>query len=527
MAAERRQVAIVGTGFAGSLLARILAARGVDVVLLEKGSHPRFALGESSTPLANLALERLASRYGFEDLYQLATHGRWKRCHPELRCGLKRGFTFYHHELDQPYHPSPASRMLVAASPRASVADTHWLRADVDHHFVRQAVAAGADYRDLVTLREARSEPDGIRLVGARDGEPLEIRARFVVDGSGPAGFLAREIPIPSALRRLRTRSALLFGHFRGVRELAHVVDAPFLPGPYPDEWAAVHHLFAGGWCYSLRFDDGLVSAGALLAPVPRHRAVSALAVRDPETAWASLLLRLPSLALQFGDAKAVRPVEYRPRVQHRLTRAAGHHWAVLPHTFAFVDPLFSTGIAWSLIGVERLAGLFEDGPRARPSGARLRAYDRLLNAEADQIDRLIAGAYSALGRFRLFAAQAQLYFAAVSWAEIRQRLGLTPDPAWSGFLGADDTVLRGAVAESLRRVRRAASARGAEREGAAAGFEAWVRETIEPRNLAGLADPARGNLYPIDNRELLDRHELLGLDRDELDRLLPRIDGR
>jgi len=305
------------------------------------------------------------------------------------------------------------------------------------------------------------------------------------------------------------------------------VVDAPFAPGPYPDEWGAVHHLFAGGWSYSLRFDDGLVSAGALLTPVPRHRAVSALAARDPQTAWASLLLRLPSLALQFGDAKPVRPVEYRSRVQHRLTRAAGQHWAVLPHTFAFVDPLFSTGIAWSLIGVERLAELFLDGPRHRPAGARLRAYDRLLNAEADQIDRLIAGAYSALGRFRLFAAQAQLYFAAVSWAEIRQRLGLVAEPAWSGFLGVDDPVLSGAITESLRRVRRAASGRGRDQEGATAGFEAWVREVIEPRNLAGLADPARHNLYPVDNRQLLERHDLLGMARDELDRLLPRLEGR
>ena len=53
------EVAIVGSGFAGSLLARILAVLGYDVVLLERGRHPRFAIGESSTPLANLSLERI------------------------------------------------------------------------------------------------------------------------------------------------------------------------------------------------------------------------------------------------------------------------------------------------------------------------------------------------------------------------------------------------------------------------------------------------------------------------------------
>ena len=36
----------------------MLAVLGYDVVLLERGTHPRFAIGESSTPLANLSLER-------------------------------------------------------------------------------------------------------------------------------------------------------------------------------------------------------------------------------------------------------------------------------------------------------------------------------------------------------------------------------------------------------------------------------------------------------------------------------------
>ena len=80
---ERVEVAIVGSGFAGSLLARVLAVLGYDVVLLERGTHPRFAIGESTTPLANLSLERIARRYGLPDCYRLAAHGRWLEHHPE------------------------------------------------------------------------------------------------------------------------------------------------------------------------------------------------------------------------------------------------------------------------------------------------------------------------------------------------------------------------------------------------------------------------------------------------------------
>ena len=54
---RRVRLVIIGSGFAGSILARIAHRLGIDVVLIERGHHPRFALGESSTPLGNLALK--------------------------------------------------------------------------------------------------------------------------------------------------------------------------------------------------------------------------------------------------------------------------------------------------------------------------------------------------------------------------------------------------------------------------------------------------------------------------------------
>ncbi|MDQ3674640.1 MAG: FAD-dependent monooxygenase, partial [Gemmatimonadota bacterium] len=262
------EVAIVGSGFAGSILARVLAVLGYDVVLLERGTHPRFAIGESSTPLANLSLERLGLRYGLADCYRLATHGRWLAHLPELRRGLKRGFTFYRHHPNEPFATRgfDSERLLVAASPDDSLADTHWLRADVDHHFVRQAIAAGVDYRDCVDLTSADVASDPVRLAGTRNRTPFELRARFLIDASGPNGFLARQLSIPSGLEHTETRSALVFSHFDGVRLMDDV--APGLPaGPYPDDRAAVHHLIDEGWMYALRFDHGVTSAGFLLTP--------------------------------------------------------------------------------------------------------------------------------------------------------------------------------------------------------------------------------------------------------------------
>src|SRR4029079_11711772 len=94
------------------------------VVLLERGTHPRFAIGESSTPLANLSLERIGTRYGLEDCWALAAHGRWLELCPELRRGLKRGCTCSRQEPDESL--DGGARLLVAASPSDAASDTHW-----------------------------------------------------------------------------------------------------------------------------------------------------------------------------------------------------------------------------------------------------------------------------------------------------------------------------------------------------------------------------------------------------------------
>jgi FADH2 O2-dependent halogenase len=532
---ERHEIVVVGSGFAGSLTARVLAVLGYDVLLLERGSHPRFAIGESSTPLANLSLERLARRYDLADCYQLAAHGRWLDKYPEVRRGLKRGFTFYRH------HPGTAAddvargladeRLLVAASPNDHVADSHWLRADVDHHFVRQAVDAGVDYRDRVEVTDATIDDTegGARLTARRGDESFDIRADFVIDASGPGGFLARRLAIPSALKHTHTRSGIVFSHFSGVRLMSEI--APHLTtGPYPDDWAAVHHLIDEGWMYSLRFDHGVTSAGFVLSP----RGLATLASSGtvaPQAAWRALLDRYPAINAAFDGAEPVMPIAFRDRIQHRLTRAAGKRWVLLPHAFAFVDPLFSTGIAWSLRAVERLALSFEPGGRGRrlPTTTELERYDALLAREADQIDRVVAGAYEAMAHFDLFAAHAMIYFATVSFAEIRQRLiaDTEPHPAWSGFLGVGDEVcgrLPHASRRKLRLITRGAGEIGTAEQRAA--FVEWVRRSIEPRNVAGLADPARRNLYPVDVDVLVERHALLGLTRDQVVAGLPALRG-
>jgi FADH2 O2-dependent halogenase len=530
---EHYHVGVVGSGFAGAILARVLNQVGLRVSLLERHRHPRFAIGESSTPLAAIALERLARRYGLEDLGWLAAYGRWKQHIPHVRRGLKRGFTFYRHRRGEEFHDTPehVGRLLVAASPSDEVADSHWLREDVDAFLVQRATDEGVDYRDQVDVeRVQHAAPNGWILDCQRGESRYSLRADVLIDGSGAGGLLASTLPIGSELDRTALDTGLVYAHVEGAGAFADVS-----PGPYPDEKAAVHHLLREGWMYVLPFDHAVASVGILLRRAALAK-LSASGVTSPETIWETVLGRYPSLARQFASASVVQPLRKESRVQRWLANAAGPDYAVLPHTYAFLDPMFSMGIAWSVRGVERLALVLE---RAMGDGALdgsaiaagFQRYAGILESEVQQMTRLLEGAYLAMDDFELFAAQSFLYFVTVTYREVEERL--FPEgreesvPAWDGFLGAGSGSWEGLFDESRRRLSTLSGARDqAAIERARRAFIGWIPHAIREYNVAGLADPARRNLYPVDFDVLVERAGLLGMTGDDMRAKLPLLRG-
>jgi FADH2 O2-dependent halogenase len=500
--AMKAEIAVLGSGFAGSILARVLALQGHRVFLIERGKHPRFAIGESSTPLAALALERLAARFGLPDLDCLAAYGRWRRELPQLRRGLKRGFTFYGHDAGAPYRNSERDerRLLVAASPNDEVADAHWLRADVDHHLARAAAAAGAELLEETEVVDLAPAPGGgFRLELRRVAGTRTLDVTHAIDGTGRQGVIGLRFAAagraPTALD-----TTLLGTHLEGVipfDEVARAGGAALEPGPYPDHFAAVHHLLRGAWVYVLPFDHGIASVGVVATGPPPPEARD-----DPEAAFRRIVGDYPTLAASLAEARAVLPFQCSHPLPHRCLRATGEGWALLPHTYAFYDPLFSAGIAWSLLAIERLAdwgeALREGGDRA--AQPILDRYGRLLGREANHVEAMIVAAWRAMADFDRFVAQTFLYFAAASFSEARQRLCAERAPAggwaWSGFLGATD--------------RRVAA-------WPAAPDDATLQEIlalIAPRNVAGLGDPAYGRRVPVVLDPLVLSARKLGLSR-------------
>jgi tetracycline 7-halogenase / FADH2 O2-dependent halogenase len=562
-------LAIIGSGFGGALTAMVARRLGLSVLLLERGTHPRFAIGESTSPLTNLLLEQIAVRNDLPRLVPLTEYGKWQRTYPEIGCGLKRGFSFYSHQAGHRFVPRSdrANELLVAASPCDEVADTHWLRADFDHFLVREAQALGVEYVDEVALTSARwRATGGVVLSGERGGGAFTAEARFVVDATGPRGFLARTLGLAERPFSSLPRTQALFTHFAGVRRWADLHPPEGEP-PYPPDAAALHHVFDGGWIWVLRFGNGITSAGIAAT----DGLAGELGLADGAAAWERVLARFPSIREQFAAAEAIRPFVYSPRLSYRSAAWSGPGWMLLPSAGAFVDPLFSTGMPLTLLGIERLGRALEEAWGTTALDARVAEGAALSQREVEAAAALVGASYAGFGQFPLFAAFSMFYFSAASHSEMARRLGsgipvsrcsggrnqvaLTPvrkpltdraypdsraltvnkpsaldarvsspeKPAQPGllnprtpkppifplFLRVDHPEF-GAAFERLSEQLRNTRGEGTLPETMA--FSEAVSAGVAPLNVAGLCDAGKRNWYPVDLRDLVLNAEKLGM---------------
>lgn len=468
-------------------MAMIAQRLGFSTLLVERGRHPRFAIGESSTPLANRLLEELARDYKLPFLKPLCKWGTWQQQTPQLACGIKRGFTFYHHEFGKPFAPDPDGnrQLLVGASPNEVVADTHWYRPDFDHYLVKKAQDMGVIYLDQLELGSANEGSNCFRLEGKHLGQPIKIEGELVLDATGPRGFLFRALELQERQFSTLPPTQALFSHFMGVGPLPDSFSSNGRLPPYPPEQAAVHHIFPGGWVWVLKFNNGLTSAGVAAT----EQLADKLNLHTGEAGWKNLLRELPSLAEIFQSAKAVVPFIHQRRVSFQSSVVTGQRWAMLPSAAGVVDPLLSTGFPLTLLGIERLAGILQRHGTGLSSSNELQEYGRLTTRELETTAQLVAALYSTMDRFSLFRELSLLYFAAASFSETARRLN---KPALAdSFLLCKHSVFG---PELIACGRRAAKA-GTEAE--AADLQNAIRAVIQPFEVAGLTDRTRHPWYP------------------------------
>jgi FADH2 O2-dependent halogenase len=466
-------VAVIGSGFSGSILAWILAKQGVRVALIDSAVHPRFAIGESSTPIADMVLRRLGQQYQLSELESLSTWGGWQKHHGDLACGRKRGFSYYVHSPGQTFHEEQDGdrSLMVAATASDEVADTHWFRSDVDHFFHARALQAGAVDLSGHTVNAHEVIGNSRYSLKCCSNRNVSVASDWIIDASGQAGVLAKLTAAVDLADQLRTRTHCLYGHYRNVGSWTQHLRQGGLDisrDPFDTDDAAQHHLLGHGWLWMLRFNNAITSVG-FTAPVSH------------ELDWSGY----PSIETLFRNAELVGPsgrLSRSRRLQRLFDPIIGSRCIMLPTAAVTIDPIHSTGIAHALAGVDRVARIITESA-AGNRDELVAQYGQAFLEETRLLDRLVSTAYATMSDFPRFTAACMLYFAAAIRCEERYQQGETPTHLWNG----DDL-------DFVKMVDNACSLLAGEER--IDDFHDEISRQLEPWNSAGLMNRAVKNRY-------------------------------
>jgi flavin-dependent dehydrogenase len=321
--AEQCDVAVIGGGPAGSTAAALLARCGYKVIALEKAHHPRFHIGESLLPMNLPLFERLGV------LDKVRAMGV-----------LKPGADF-EADNERGYNTFLFSRALGRSPPHAFQV---W-RQDFDRMLYEHARECGADAREghEVTAAEQPGPRDSRLDVRTDTGRTYRIQARYVVDASGRDAFLAAK----KKLRRKNDRhqSAAIFGHFRGAERRVG-----------EDAGNISIYSFEHGWMWMIPLPGGTMSVGAVCRPdyfkQRKGRTVEFLI----ET-----LQRNRALWRRIERAELVgNEVRVTGNYSYDSTRMGAPGWVLVGDAFAFLDPVFSSGVYLAMSGAEQATAVVD-----------------------------------------------------------------------------------------------------------------------------------------------------------------------
>jgi flavin-dependent dehydrogenase len=303
-------VLVIGGGPGGSTISTLLARRGWRVTMLEKTSHPRFHIGESLLP-ANLPI--------FEELGALEKLRELGR--------LKLGADFPRD--DGSYYTFRFDRALGDTPPYAFQV----VRGDMDRMLFRHARENGVDARERVKAERADFDDAGVTVHVDAEGAKSQLRARYVVDASGRDTVLGRQLKLVE--RSDKHQSAAMFAHYEGI-------------GYNPDDPGGniiSVNRFAHGWAWFIPLPGGITSVGCVCKPGYLKTRQGA----GNDDFMAKTLAIVPGAAHRMQDAKRVSPVRFTGNYSYACNRIAGHRWILIGDAWAFLDPVFSSGVFLSM----------------------------------------------------------------------------------------------------------------------------------------------------------------------------------
>jgi flavin-dependent dehydrogenase len=203
-------------------------------------------------------------------------------------------------------------------------------------------------------------DPGGAEVTAREEGGvERKWQTRFVVDASGRDTFLASRLGVKTRSRK--NNSAAIYGHFAGATRL-----------PGKAEGNITIFWFEHGWFWFIPLADGATSIGAVCWPYYLKSRTTA-----PQQFLLDTIALCPPLAERLRRAELISPVTATGNYSYSARRATGANYLMLGDAFAFIDPIFSTGVFLAMqgafVGADTVETCLDQPRRARRA---LNAYD-------------------------------------------------------------------------------------------------------------------------------------------------------
>src|ERR1700676_3210008 len=311
MTIQTTDVLVIGAGPAGTVAASTVNKAGFKVRIVEKMKFPRFVIGESLLPRCMEALEEA----GFLDALKekkFQEKGGAKF--------VKNGKTCDYQFADQFTKGWQWTWQVPRADFDKTLADTV------------EKMGVPIDYESAVTAIEFQGS-DSITTVTDKNGKPSQIKARFIIDGSGYGRVIPRlfKMDKPS---NLPPRKAFF----------SHTVDLNRSHSDEPNRITIVVHE-PGVWIWIIPFSNGITSLGFV-----GNLSFFAKTKGNNEQQLRALIEKEPYLQERFKDVQLI----FDPRVLESWSTTTntffGEGFVLTGNVTEFLDPVFSSGVTLATV---------------------------------------------------------------------------------------------------------------------------------------------------------------------------------
>jgi flavin-dependent dehydrogenase len=388
---NRYDVAIIGGGLAGGSLARQLSleASSLRVLVVEKRKHPvreaAFKVGESSV---EIGAHYFQIRLGLE---------------PHLRTEQieKLGLRYFFPQGD---NRDITRRVELGPARFPPVPSFQLDRGRLENFLLRTVAASGITVLDGCRVLTIALDEAGHRISLTTPDGPREVTARWLVDASGRAGLLKRQL----GLARPSTHAAnACWFRVRSRVKVDDWSDDPAWRSRVPSglRWQSTNHLMgAGYWVWLIPLGSGSTSLG-IVADGTMHP-FNRLNRFERAMEW------LREFEPQFADMMDAHVSELEDflALQHYAHGCAqvfsSDRWALVGEAGVFTDPFYSPGSDFIAMGNDYVTDLILRDVGGESIVERAEAFNATYLRLFDAFIRLYDGQYRIMGNAQVMTAK-------------------------------------------------------------------------------------------------------------------------